>query len=350
VSDAPAVPLSIAYLLDSTELFGGVKVALLQAEALARRGHRVTVVSPDAPPAWFPLMRSRFERSAFSDSAALVDAQVRVATFWETVEPALAGARGPVFHLCQGYEGEISYYEERWGAIERVYRAPTRKLAISATLAQRLARLGFGPVANVGQAFEGESFFPAPPRPANDPPEVLVVGPLEIDFKGVAIALEGLALWRGRGGRFRLRRVSYFPCSNAERLWNLADEYHHRVPPERMPFAYRAADLFIGASRVEEGFGLPSLEALACGVPAVLSDVPGQREIGGDAAWYFEDGNPESLAEALPRALSEEARARARVAGPAAAARYDTARVARRLEEEFRAALAAEALAEKSAP
>jgi len=332
-------PLSIAYLLDSTELFGGVKIALLQAEALARRGHRVTVVSPDAPPEWFPLMRAHFERSAFSDSPALADAQVRVATFWETVRPALAGARGPVFHLCQGYEGEITYYRDRWPAIEEVYRLPTRKLAISATLANRLARLGLGPVADVGQAFDRDGFFPAPERPVSDPPEVLVVGPLEIDFKGVAIALEGLALWRRLGGRFRLRRVSYFPCSDAERAYALTDEYHHRVPPERMPFAYRAADLFVGASRVEEGFGLPSLEALACGVPVLLSDVPGQREIGGDAAWYFSDGDPESLARALPGLLAEDARSRAREAGPAAAGRYDVAGVARRLEEEFRGAL-----------
>lgn len=332
--------LSIAYLLDSTELFGGVKVALLQAEALARRGHRVTVVSPDAPPEWFPLMRARFERSAFSDSPALAAAQVRVATFWETVRPALAGARGPVFHLCQGYEGEITYYRDRWRAIEEVYRLPAHKLAISPTLAERLESLGLGPVADVGQAFEPDGFFPAPARPVSDPPEVLVVGPLEVDFKGVAIALEGLALWRRLGGRFRLRRISYFPCSDAERAFGLADEYHHLVPPERMPFAYRAADVFIAASRVEEGFGLPSLEALACGVPALLSDVAGQREIGGDAAWYFADGDPGSLARALPELLTEDARARAREAGPAAARRYDTASVARRLEEEFRAALA----------
>lgn len=342
-SDGPrGSPLAIAYLLDSTELFGGVKVALLQAEALARLGHRVTVVSPDAPPDWFPLIRSRFERSAFSDSAALAEAQVRVATFWKTVPAALARAVGPVFHLCQGYEGEIAFYADRRSEIEEIYRAPTRKLAVSATLARRLDRLGFGPATDVGQAFDGREFFPGPPRPAADPPEVLVVGPLEIDFKGVAIALAGLALWRERGGRFRLRRVSYFPCGPEERRWGLADEYHHRLPPDRMPFAYRAADAYVGASRVEEGFGLPSLEALSCGVPTLLSDVPGQREIGGDDAAYFRDGDPESLARALPGLFSPEARARARTAGPAAAARYDTASVARRLEAAFRRALAAE--------
>jgi glycosyltransferase involved in cell wall biosynthesis len=342
VTDAPASearPLSVAYLLASTELNGGVRVALLQAEALARLGHRVSVVSPDSPPEWFPLMRARFERSAFSDSAALAAADVRVATFWETVPPALAGARGPVFHLSQGYEGEFPYYRDRWSRIEEVYRSPARRLAVSATLASRLERRGFGPVAHVGQAFDAAGFHPAPARPAADPPWVFVVGPLEIESKGIGIALEGLAIWRRAGGRFRLRRASYFPCGEGERAFGLTDEYHHRLPPERMPHAYRAADVFIGPSRVEEGFGLPSLEALACGVPSLLSDVPGHREMAGEAAWYFRDGDPASLAEAIPALLSDAARAAARERGPAAASRYDAAGVARRLEAEFRAAL-----------
>jgi glycosyltransferase involved in cell wall biosynthesis len=72
-----------------------------------------------------------------------------------------------------------------------------------------------------------------------------------------------------------------------------------------MPFAYRAADLFIGAlARRGRASGCPRSEALACGVPALLSDVPGRGEIGADAAWYFADGDPESLARALPPLLS----------------------------------------------
>jgi glycosyltransferase involved in cell wall biosynthesis len=331
--------MRIAYLLESTALFGGVKVVLMQAEALARRGHRVTVVSPEAPPSWFPLSRARFERSEFSSSPALREADVCVATFWRTVPEALSVARGPVFHLCQGYEGEITFYREAWSEIEKVYRLPTRKLAISGTLAERLNALGLGPAIDVGQAFDASEFAPGPERPIHRPPVVLVVGPLEIDFKGVDIALEGLALYRRRGGEFRLRRVSYFPPSDAERRMGLVDEYHHGLLPERMPHAYRASDVFVGASRLEEGFGLPTLEALACGTPALLSDVPGQREIAGGAAWHFRDGDPKSLADMLPELFTEEARRRAREKGPAAAARFDTSRVAERLEAVFREAL-----------
>jgi len=331
--------LRVAYLLESTELSGGAKVVLLQAEALARRGHRVTVVSPGARPEWFDLSQAHFERSAFGDSAELARAQARVATFWTTVTPALAGAAGPVFHLCQGYEGDFTFYAASRPEIERAYRAPTLKLTVSETLARRLEEKGFGPATNVGQAFEPDGFFPAPARRPSDPPTVLLVGPYEADVKGIAIAFAGLAVWRRRGGRFRLLRVSPLPAGEAEKAWGLADEYHHLLPPDRMPFAYRASDLFIGPSRPAEGFGLPALEALACGLPCLLSDTPGHREIAGDAAWYFADGDPDALAESLPLLALDAGRDRARRLGPAAAARFDTARVAERLESAFVASL-----------
>jgi glycosyltransferase involved in cell wall biosynthesis len=332
-------PLRIAYLLESTALSGGVNVVALQAEALARRGHRVAVVSPEPAPRWFALGRAHMELSAFRDSRELPQADVRVATFWTTVAPALEGARGPVFHLCQGYEGEFTFYADRRSAIEAVYARPTRKLAISATLADNLRRRGYGPVTDVGQAFDGRGFFPGPDR-NGAVPYVLVVGPYEADVKGIGIALEGLSLWRRGGGQFRLRRISTHPPAEAERASGLVDEYHHTLAPDRMPYAYRASDLFIGPSRPEEGFGLPVLEALCSGLPCLLSDTPAHREIAGDAAWYFADGDPEALAAALPAVLTQEARARARARGPRAANRYDAASVAEKLERAFLEALA----------
>ncbi len=102
-----------------------------------------------------------------------------------------------------------------------------------------------------------------------------------------------------------------------------------------MPFAYRAADLFLGPARPEEGFGLPVLEALASGLPCLLSDTPGHREIAGEAAEYFPDGDPEGLADALSRLSLPAARARATTEGPRAAARFDAADVAANLEAAF---------------
>jgi glycosyltransferase involved in cell wall biosynthesis len=331
----------IAYLLESTKLSGGVRVVLLQAEALSRRGHHVAVVSPSPLPAWFPMARANFERSSFRESRELAEADVRIATFWTTVTPALDGALGPVFHLCQGYEGAFSFYTDRREEIEAAYRAPTRKLAVSATLAGLLGRLGFGPAENIGQAFDGRGFFPAPVRAARPdrPPVVLLVGPYEADVKGIEIALAGLRLWRERGGNYRLRRVSTLALHEEERATGLAEEYHHDLSPDRMPFAYRASDVFLGPARPAEGFGLPVVEALACGLPCLLSDTPGHREIAGEAAWYFTDGDPDSLAVMLPQVVTAEARLRALSVGPGRTRRFDPDGVAANLERAFDEAL-----------
>ena len=330
--------MRIAYLLESTDVSGGVKVALLQAEALARRGHRVSVVSPDAAPSWFSLSRARFERSSFRESTELASADVRVATFWTTARPAVEGARGPVFHLCQGYEGSFRFYAALRESIEASYRLPTIKLAVSETLATRLEALGLGPVANVGQAFDPTGFFPSESAEPRGDPTILLVGPFAAEVKGIDVALAGLSLWRQTGARFRVRRVSMEAPSPEESSSGLIDEYDREVPPDRMPWVYRASDVFLGPLRPEEGFGLPTLEALASGLACLLSDTPGNREIAGETAIYFRDGDPESLARALPGVTSPDSRRRARENGPRIAARFDPSAVAERLERAFESA------------
>jgi len=331
--------MRIAYLLESTELCGGVKVVGQQAEALARRGHSVAIVSPRPAEGWLDLGRARLELSSFSESRELSSADVRIATFWTTAEPAVRNARGPVFHLCQGYEGDLDFYAHVRSQIEAAYSLPTHKLAISETLAEKLRRKGFGSVSFVGQAFDASPFYPGAIR-NREHPTVLLVGQYEGIVKGIDVALEGLRLWRSRGGQFRLRRIATEPPSSAETDSGLIDEYHRSLDPSRMPFAYRNADIFIGPSRPEEGFGLPVLEALASGIPTLLSDTPTHREIAGDAALYFADGDPEALADALPKLAGESALARARVAGPRAASHFDSASVAQKLEEVFSRSLA----------
>jgi glycosyltransferase involved in cell wall biosynthesis len=55
-----------------------------------------------------------------------------------------------------------------------------------------------------------------------------------------------------------------------------------------------------------EGFGLPALEALACGVPVVTTDIPVLREVTGGLAEYVPVGDIEALADALRRTLAKE--------------------------------------------
>jgi glycosyltransferase involved in cell wall biosynthesis len=67
---------------------------------------------------------------------------------------------------------------------------------------------------------------------------------------------------------------------------------------------YHAASAFVFPS-FGEGFGLPLLEAMACGLPAAVSGVAALPEIGGEAALYFDPRNPEEIATALLRLLGD---------------------------------------------
>jgi glycosyltransferase involved in cell wall biosynthesis len=59
-----------------------------------------------------------------------------------------------------------------------------------------------------------------------------------------------------------------------------------RVSDEKLVSLYNQADFFIFPS-LYEGFGLPPLEAMACGCPVLVSDIPVEKEVCGDAALYF---------------------------------------------------------------
>jgi glycosyltransferase involved in cell wall biosynthesis len=106
-----------------------------------------------------------------------------------------------------------------------------------------------------------------------------------------------------------------------------------------MPALLAYADVFLGPNHESEGFGLPSLEALAAGLPAALSDTPSHRAMAGDSAVFFPPRDPQGIADALSRLLSEpELRRRLSAEGPVRAARFRTSDVGERLEGVFRRA------------
>jgi glycosyltransferase involved in cell wall biosynthesis len=74
---------------------------------------------------------------------------------------------------------------------------------------------------------------------------------------------------------------------------------------------------------LEEGFGLPALEALACGTPLVTSSGTALGEVAGDAALLVSPTDEDALASALATVLDDpETTARLRAAGPPRAARF----------------------------
>jgi glycosyltransferase involved in cell wall biosynthesis len=115
--------------------------------------------------------------------------------------------------------------------------------------------------------------------------------------------------------------------------------YLGRVDRARLVRLFQAARLFVYPS-LYEGFGLPPAEALACGVPVVVTRSSSLPEVAGDAGIYAEPGDTGSLANALRGLLADpgrEADLRSRALDQAAGFRWE--RAAREMEEVFRDAL-----------
>jgi glycosyltransferase involved in cell wall biosynthesis len=77
------------------------------------------------------------------------------------------------------------------------------------------------------------------------------------------------------------------------------------VREEALPALYSGARAFVFPS-LYEGFGMPPLEAMACGVPVACSDIPSLKETAGDAALFFDPNDCASIAAALERVLYDQ--------------------------------------------
>jgi glycosyltransferase involved in cell wall biosynthesis len=71
-----------------------------------------------------------------------------------------------------------------------------------------------------------------------------------------------------------------------------------------LPALYAMADLFAFPS-LYEGFGLPVLEAMACGTPVLTARTGSLPEVAGDAAWYVDPLDVEALADGMARILTD---------------------------------------------
>lgn len=111
------------------------------------------------------------------------------------------------------------------------------------------------------------------------------------------------------------------------------------VPDAELPLWYASADLFVFPS-VYEGFGMPVVEAMACGTPVVASNSSSIPEAVGKAGLLFEPHNPSELAERIVSVLqNSQLSAKMRQLGLEQARRFSWARAGRETAVVYQTAL-----------
>jgi glycosyltransferase involved in cell wall biosynthesis len=179
------------------------------------------------------------------------------------------------------------------------------------------------------------------------PPDFIIfVGTLE-PRKNVPGLLRALRLLHERGYDTNLAIVGrkgwlYEEIFSTLAELHMADCVHflENVPNEDLARLYNAAQCLILPSYYE-GFGLPPLEAMACGTPVIVSNRSSLPEVVGDAALLVDPDSPEDLSDAIARLLDDNTlQATLRHRGLIRASQFSWARAARETMEVYRQVLA----------
>lgn len=283
--------LRITFLLPPANMSGGIRVVAIYAQALANKGHEVTLVSPPRRPIPFikrikALIKgveipSSKQCPSHLDGLEIThkvlecfrpitdkdvpNADVVIATWWETAEwvNSLSTNKGVKVYFVQGHEVFDYLPVDRCKA---TYKMPLHKITISQWLVDVMRdEYGDNDVDLVPNSIDHSQFF-APARGKQTQP---TVGFLyhEMPFKGMNIVLA--ALEKLHDVFPDLRAVCFgseLPSSKFKLERYI--EFHHAPAQEHIRDLYAMCDVWVTASR-SEGFNLPAMEAMACGTPVI---------------------------------------------------------------------------------
>lgn len=309
--------LKIDFWLPHVKVAGGTKVSLTYAELLVRRGYDVRVFS--LRPSWRErLFGSATWKGKFRvplsyvqgwEEACHHESDVVIADSWQVASALLSC--NPPKKLFEFVQHDERLYHGQPDTVETVYRATNVTKIVVATWLKELFERDFSTTpAFVMNTIDREAFYP-------DVGTVQERDTLRISllvhtypWKGTQ---EGIDILMELKKKYPHIRIVGFGVRTKE-CPSGVDEYHYDPSPEELRSIYASSDIFLCPSW-DEGFGLPSLEAMACGAALVTYENGGSRDFAfdGETAFVAPHRDRDVLAQKLETAITDES-LRARIA------------------------------------
>lgn len=270
-------PLSIAFLIGSTDISGGTYVILQHALYAKRQGADVTIVHMFEHQPEYGTWHEALQELPLLSLADAEDREfdVVVATMWRTVyELPRLRCRHAVYFVqsveSRFYGGTTDSWAPPLAALTYTFDLPVITIArwIQAYLAFEHRRPSF----LVHNGIRKDVYTPVGPTVAPESGirlRVLIEGPIEVPMKNVEDAVE-LARSGGADEIWLLTSSDLTELRGVDRVFS-------RVPIEQTPAIYRSCPVLLKLSHVEGMYG-PPLEMFHCGGTVVTYDVTGSDE------------------------------------------------------------------------
>lgn len=283
--------MRITFVVPTLNLTGGLRVISIYADLLAKKGHMVTVVSPNKKS---PSLKEKIKtvlkwkgfkfQSKFNDAFFLnikfnliildkyrpvisddvPDSDIIIATFWNTAEwvGRFPSEKGKKIYFIQHYE------VHPWLPIERVkstFYLPFHKITVAQWIADILLKKYRLKCAVVGNAVDTNLFY-APERSKNKHVTFCMMYS-QRSYKGSQFAFRAFSRLCYQGYSIKLVVFGVEAIDSVEGLPEKAT-YYSQPEQDKIREIYSQSDAYLFTSSVE-GFGLPILEAMACRTPVI---------------------------------------------------------------------------------
>jgi glycosyltransferase involved in cell wall biosynthesis len=280
-----------------------MKMIFEYCNRLANRHSVFIVTLTEERPDWFPLNSSiQVITSSWNDkrlSYDLPDADIAFATHWATANYVvrLPASKGKKVYFVQDYESITIATPEQ---ADPTYLLPMKKIVVSTRLGEQIKECSGDEPYVIPYGMELGEFYSVPSIREKYSSQDFRIGMLchWEPRKGFAIGVEAFRIVQKKIPNAKL--ILFGTSKPADDV--SYEELHLNISGGQVRDYYNSLDVYVSSS-YQEGFGLPGLEAMACGVPIVTTDSGGVREyaVDGETAIVCPPGDAAALADAMAR-------------------------------------------------